>query len=252
MLTDSHTHLPQIEQRGLDLVSLLEGYSKTFSWIIDAGVDQRDFERRLEIAARFPFVRLACGIHPTSSESPENQIRIVTDQLSRCRAVAIGETGIDRYHDRTPLEIQEEMFRLQLELACETGLPVIIHNREADEDIVRILGDYPRLSGGVMHCFSGRYETLKVLLDRNFFFSFAGNLTYKKSDDIRDAAKRTPEDRILCETDAPWLAPQSMRGKDNHPGLIDETCRLLAEIRRIDYGQLLKQLETNFVDLFNP
>lgn len=252
MLTDSHTHLPQIEQRGIDLISLLETLSGSFRWILDAGVDGRDFDRRIELESRFPFIRMACGIHPTSSEDPERQILLVREQLDRCRAVAIGETGIDRFHDRAPLPVQEKMFRLQLELACEKKLPVIIHNREADDDIIRILADYPALPGGVMHCFSGDFDRLSPLLDRGFYFSFAGNLTYKKSDAIREAAVKTPLDRILAETDAPWLAPQSMRGKDNHPGLITETFRLLAELKSIPLDQLETRIEDNFNALFKP
>ena len=248
-LFDTHFHARQSIEVLLSTV-----FSAGLTGAVEVAVDEKDFDRRLEIAASYPRIHLSAGIHPSSSgiENGNFQSRFSTirEQITHPSVVAIGETGLDFFRDYVPQDRQEASFRYHLDLAVETGLPVIIHNRAADDRVLALV----RESGcrhGVFHCFSSGWETARRALELGFYISFAGNLTYKKTEEIREAASKIPSDRVLVETDAPYLSPQPVRGRTNHPGHIGYTLETLAEIRRDDIEKLAAITVENSIALFS-
>ena len=247
-LYDSHFHALQGVE-GLLSTAFLSGLCGA----VEVAVDEHHFDRRLEITKLYPQLHLSAGIHPSSSGVENGNLKsrftMVREQATHPRVVAIGETGLDFFRDYAPEDRQEEAFRYHLELAVETGLPVIIHNRAADDRVLAIL----RESGcrcGVFHCFSSGRQTAVQALELGFHVSFAGNLTYRKAEEIREAAAIIPSDRLLVETDAPYLSPQPVRGRMNHPGHIGYTLETLAEIRHDDPEELAKIMVANSLKLF--
>lgn len=247
-LYDSHFHALQGVAKLLS-AAFLSGLCGA----VEVAVDEHHFDRRLEFTKLYPQLNLSAGIHPSSSGVENGNLRsrftMVREQAAHPSVVAIGESGLDFYRDYAPQDRQEEAFRYHLELAVETGLPIIIHNRAADDRVLAIL----RESGcrcGVFHCFSSGWETAVQALDLGFHISFAGNLTYRKTEEIREAAAGIPSDRLLVETDAPYLSPQPVRGQMNHPGHIGYTLEALAEIRHDDPEELAKIMVKNSIELF--
>lgn len=233
--------------------ALSRAFEKNLEGAIEVAVDEVNFEKRLELANKFPKLLLSAGIHPSSSESEsgswEERFALIRMQAASPSVVAIGETGLDFFRDYAPKDIQERAFRDHLELAAETDLPVIIHNRSADEDVLRLVSE-SKCRKGVFHCFSSDIDTAKTALDLGFYVSFAGNLTYKKTEMIREAAAGMPSDRLLIETDSPYLSPQLVRGRSNHPGHLGYTLEVLAEIRREDPERLAERTVINSGTLF--
>lgn len=202
----------------------------------------------LELADRHPGVYASLGIHPHEAGSAEaGQIDELRTLLAHDRAVAVGETGLDHFRDYAPHEAQRRLFDSQLELATELGKPVVIHTRAADEDTLSALANF----GGtvVLHCFSSP-GMLDTGLERGWYFSFAGNLTYPKAPELRDAARLIPRDRLLVETDSPYLSPQPVRGRQNEPAFVMHTLAVLAETRGDDVAALGEQIDANANDAF--
>src|SRR5918912_1193336 len=173
---------------------------------------------------------------------------------SSSRIIAWGEIGLDYHYDHSPREVQREVFVKQLRLARSFGLPVIIHSREADEDTVRILraewGE-EALQGGIMHCFGGGTEMALGVLALGFMISFAGNVTFKKAENLRDVARSVPPDRLLIETDCPYLAPVPYRGRRNEPARVVEVARCLAELHGVDVAEMGRITTSNFMRFFH-
>ena len=195
-----------------------------------------------EIARRHEGVYVAAGVHPHQAADGEDPRLIVGAD-----AVAVGEIGLDFFRDYAPRDEQRRLFALQLDLAVELGKPVVIHSRAADEETARMLEGF---SGRVvLHCFSSP-ELLPVALERGYYVSFAGNVTYPKADDLRAAAMRVPADRLLAETDSPYLSPQPVRGKRNEPAHVVHTVAALAEARGEDVDELGGQIDANASAVF--
>jgi len=199
--------------------------------------------------ARLPGVRWSAGLHPNDSGSLAEQWPAIEEMARDPACTAIGETGVDCFRDRTPLPQQIASLRMHLQLARELDLPVIFHCREAFEPLFDVLEQEGQICG-VMHCFSGGPREAKRALDLGLYLSFAGPLTYKKSDELREACAFTPADRVLVETDAPFLAPQSQRGKRNEPALVVETLAKLAEVRELSLDDAAALTFDNAVRLF--
>ncbi|HLQ46133.1 MAG TPA: TatD family hydrolase, partial [Planctomycetaceae bacterium] len=181
------------------------------------------------------------GIHPNYAvQAKPGDWEIIEELVSSPKVVAIGETGLDRYWDHTPFEVQLDYFRRQIELAGRRQLPFIVHCREAEADVVAVLREAARTGQlkGVMHSFCGSAETLAVALDVGLHISFAGMLTFKKNEPLRQLAKRVPHDRLLVETDSPYLAPLPHRGKRNEPSFVRHTAECLAEV----HGKTLDEM----------
>ncbi|MEC8252963.1 MAG: TatD family hydrolase [Planctomycetota bacterium] len=199
--------------------------------------------------ARLPGVRWSAGLHPNDSEAFDEQWEEIQALARAPGCAAVGETGLDCFRDRTPLDQQVRSMRAHLALARELDRPVIFHCRDAFEPLFRVLEDEAPVRG-VMHCFSGGVEEARRSLELGLYLSFAGPLTYKKNDALREACAFAPADRVLVETDAPFLPPQSRRGKRNEPALIIETLEKLAEVRGLSLEDAAAQTFENAIQLF--
>jgi TatD DNase family protein len=183
----------------------------------------------LELAGRHVGVFACLGVHPHEAGGPEaGRLDELRDMLGSERAVAVGETGLDYFRDYAPRQAQRRLFEAQLALANEVGKPVVIHTRAADEDTVAVLTGFPGTV--ILHCFSSP-ALLEPALERGWYASFAGNVTYPKAPELREAAARVPSGRLLAETDSPYLAPQAVRGRRNEPAFVMHTLAVLAEAR---------------------
>lgn len=250
---DSHFHILEMERKGMDVPAMLKNsFLNGLSYALDVAVSEEGFGKRISYKKDFPQLFFAAGIHPSSVNDIETQIASVENQIDSCSDVrAIGETGIDLFRDSTPLDKQRESFIAHIDLASKKNLPLIIHSREADNEIKDILQEYSlsltQNIPGVFHCFSSDYKMAQFALDKGFFISFAGNVTYKKSEEIRNVARRIPIESILVETDSPYLSPQKVRGSLNHPGHLEYTLPFIAELKGLEPEVLALQIENNFL-----
>ncbi|WP_455382635.1 TatD family hydrolase [Salinispira pacifica] len=250
---DSHCHLHIIAAKGADAGALLKSaFDRGAAWIMDVGVDLDTVEARERITSQFPRVLETQGLYPSQAERPD--IESLVDRLeSLCalkRPAAIGEIGLDFYRDYADRSRQRELFRRQLTLAGKQSLPVVIHNRDADEETIEELRAAALERTGVMHCFAGDIAFARRCLDAGYYISFAGNVTFKKAAGLREVAAFVPSDRLLLETDAPYLAPVPMRGRTNHPLLVNHTYAAVAEVRKVPADQLAADIVVNFERLF--
>lgn len=212
------------------------------------------FERAAELAEKHSEIYAAVGVHPHDAKLFDDQAEQVLLSLVRKskRVIAWGEIGLDYHYDHSPREVQREVFRRQLRLAREQNLPVVIHSREADDDTISILSEeltgYER--GGVLHCFGGSLAMAQSAIELGFFISFAGNLTFKKAEDLREVAGQLSLDRLLIETDCPYLTPVPFRGKRNEPARVVETARCLATLHGKELEAIGRITSENFSNLF--
>jgi TatD DNase family protein len=211
-------------------------------------------ERAVEVAERYEDVYAAVGVHPHDARLFNDRAaqRIQALVKKSPRVIAWGEIGLDYHYDNSPRDVQREVFAEQLRLAREAGLPVVIHSREADEDTVSILRD--ELSGakrrGVMHCFGGSRRMMEMVVELGFMISFAGNVTFKKAEDLREVARNVPLERLLVETDCPFLTPVPFRGRRNEPARVVEVARFLAELRGMTLEEMGRLTSDNFARFF--
>jgi TatD DNase family protein len=222
--------------------------------IIVPAIDLAGCSQVLDLAERFEEVYAAVGVHPNSTAGWQDHW---IDELRRLsqheKVVAIGEIGLDYYRDRAPKQTQQRALELQLRLAAELALPVILHNRESSQDLLRLLSGSPlngRESPGVLHSFSASWETARSALDMGFYLGFTGPVTYPKADALRQVVARAPRERILMETDAPFLAPQKFRGKRNEPGYVTEVAQRVGLIWGVELTQVGRLTSDNAVRLF--
>jgi len=212
------------------------------------------FERAVTLADEHPAIYAAVGVHPHDAKLFNDLAeKLLLDLVKQSkRVVAWGEIGLDYHYDHSPRDVQREVFRQQLRLAREANLPVIVHSREADEDTIRIMSE--ELSGydraGVMHCFGGSLPMARAAIGLGFYISFAGNLTFKKAEELRDIARQLPLSRLLIETDCPYLTPVPYRGKRNEPARVIETARCLAELHGKELEEIGQITSGNFTRLF--
>jgi len=245
---DSHAHLDHCSRDEADLIADAEraGVRR----VLAIGMDGASCRAALAAAEAFPQVHAAIGRHPNSATGFDDADLAELEALAAHeRCAAIGETGLDHYRDHTPREDQVRAFAAQMELARRAGKPVVIHTRAAEDDTLAMLAEHAAGLRVVMHCFS-MPDRLDECLDRGYWISFAGNVTYPKSDELRAAAARVPEDRLLVETDAPYLAAQPVRGQENEPRHVVHTARVLAETRGVEYGELEAAIERNAAEVF--
>ena len=253
-MIDTHFHGLIMQQKGMDARGILQQASaEGLTGGIDIGLTPGDFAERHTLFTHIPGILFSAGCYP--SEVEKETVGTLLDTLhtvllENIALSAIGEIGLDWHWDYGSRTDQKDLLAGQLELAKEFDLPVCIHNREADTDILDILsGDLPP-RGGILHCFSSDYTTAKKLLDLGMYISFAGNLTYKNNADLRTTAAKIPLNRIFLETDSPYLSPQKRRGTPNHPGHIGYTYEVLALVKGIGMPQMKEQVANNFHELF--
>jgi TatD DNase family protein len=243
---DSHAHL---DWDGVDTTGVIErAHAAGVRGIVAIGVGLDSSRRALEIAAETPGIVAALGIHPHDAGGEDaSRLDELRALLADPNAVAVGEIGLDYFRDHAPRDRQHAVFRAQLELASELGLPVVIHSRAADDDTADILAGFTGTV--VLHCFSSP-RLLPVALERDYYVSFAGNATYKNAPELRIAASQVPAERILAETDSPYLAPQPVRGEPNEPAYVMHTLAALAQARGESEAELERQIEQNAARVF--
>jgi len=245
-VTDTHAHLDACEEPADELVA--RAREAGVGTIVSVGSGLESCRETLAIAARHDGVFAALGIHPhQAADEGDDRLAELRELLDDDTAVAVGETGLDYYRDYAPRDRQLALFERQLELAAELGKPVVIHTRAASDDTAAALEPF----GGtvVLHCFSAP-ELLPVAVDRGYYVSFAGNLTYRNAGELRDAARAVPADRLLVETDSPYLSPQPKRGRPNEPANVVHTAAALAGARGADPAALAAQLDANAAAAF--
>jgi TatD DNase family protein len=217
--------------------------------VITVGSGIESCRAALEIAEREPGVFAALGIHPHQAGGAEaERLGELAELLARDHAVAVGETGLDFYRDWAPPGRQRGLFAAQLELAAEHGKPIVIHNRDADSETAELLAAFQGTV--ILHCFSSP-ALLEPALERGYYVSFAGNVTYPSAEELREAAKRIPAERILVETDSPYLAPVPRRGRPNEPANVVHTLAALARVRGEDPGELAARIDANATAAFS-
>jgi TatD DNase family protein len=254
MLIDSHCHLefPEL-QREIDAVIARAG-AAGIARMVTISTRVRRHDTLLAITERFAPVYCSVGTHPHhAAEESEVMLDELRERASRPKVVAIGEAGLDYFYDRSPRNVQERVFRTHIAAARDSGLPLVIHTRDADVDMMRILEDETgdQSFTAVLHCFSSGRELAERAIALGHYLSFTGILTYKKSDELRTIAASLPADRIMVETDAPYLAPQSRRGKRNEPSFVVETAKVLADTRGVSFDTIARETTDNFFRLFN-
>ena len=248
---DTHAHLtdPAFKE-GIDSV-ISEANKNDVEYMINICCDIKSIESGLKTVYGKKNVFTAIGLHPNYADRiKQDDLKYVKECLEKhANIAAIGETGLDYYRDTSGKKQQKELFRKHIEWALEFDLPIIIHNREAHKDILDIIKDYS-INRGVIHCFSGTLEFAQTCLNRGFYISFAGNLTYPSAPDLRQVAKDIPNDRILIETDCPYLAPQAVRGKRNQPSFLKYTALELAKVKGLDAEEVACHTTENAKRLF--
>lgn len=254
MIVDSHTHLTDRSLAG-DIEHFLgEARAVGVTAILTVGTTLESSREAIALAERFPEIRAAVGLHPNNccNSRPEDWSYI--EQLCRHpRVAALGESGLDKHWDDCPWKVQVDYFRRHLALSRETELPVVIHTRQCAEETLEILRQEAQLGQlrGVMHSFTGPQLVAEACLELGLYISFAGMVTYKNATEIRNIARVIPADRILVETDSPYLTPHPLRGKrPNHPALVAHTLRHLAEVRHVAADVLARQTTANAERLF--
>ncbi len=249
MLIDTHAHL-----------EMLEGIPDVIERARDAGLerivavssDLISSKKSLGIANDFSIVYAAVGVHPHEASSFNEEVLSDIEYLgTEQKVVAIGETGLDYHYTHSPRDIQISSFRKHIELAKKLNLPLIIHVRDAHDDVLKIIKEEDAWETmGVIHCFTGDYETAKRYINEGFYISFSGMVTFKNADEIREAARKIPIERMLIETDSPYLAPIPFRGKRNEPSYVKYVAEKIAELRGVSPGKIEEETTTNAKNLF--
>jgi TatD DNase family protein len=252
MFIDAHCHL-EMEAFDKDRDQVIaKCLAEGLTYILTVGTEERYFDKVLTLVDRYPALYGAVGIHPhNSGDFTDGLARRMKGLLSHEKIVACGEIGLDFFRDYAPREIQREAFRRQIDLALGSGLPIIIHSRDARDETIAILQEFGKDRWlGVIHCYSYDLETARRLLDMGFHLSIPGTITYKNAGELAEVVRYVPVERLLPETDAPFLTPMPHRGKRNAPFMVKLTVSRMAEIKAIHVGDLASSLCRNFVKLF--
>jgi TatD DNase family protein len=247
---DSHTHLDHCldgDQRTMRDASRLvrEAAEASVCLMVQSGTDVGSSLWAVALASAFPQVWATVGFHPHDAKSAdEDALAAIAALTAHPRVVGVGEVGLDFYRDNSPRAVQREIFRWHAELAQDASLPLIVHSREAEQETLDLLAEYAEGLTVVLHCFS-MPARLDELVERGYFLSFAGNVTYKKATDLQEAAARVPSELLLLETDAPYLAPEPRRGRPNAPAQVVDTYRFVAGLRGMSAEELGDQVLAN-------
>ena len=250
MLFDTHAHLndPAFDP---DREELMAGLAdKGIGYVMNAGCSLSSSKDIIQMAENYPWLYASVGSHPDSADEVNEDVIEEYRQLCRHEKVkAIGEIGLDYYYEDIPREIQKNAFRMQMALAQEVDLPVIIHEREAHDDGMRIVKEFPKVKG-VFHCYSGSAEMARQLVNMGWYIGFTGVLTFKNARKAVETAASIPLDRIVLETDCPFMAPEPFRGKRNDPGYLPKMAEKLAEIRGISVEEAITATTENAKRLY--
>lgn len=253
-LVDSHCHL-NFDALNDDLDGVLSrAGERGVATMLAIGTKLAEFPEVLAIAEAHDHIFCTVGVHPHEAENEAGiAVEALIKRAAHPRVVGIGETGLDFYYDNAPRDLQRANFRTHIEAARETGLPLVVHTREADEDTAAILAEEMGKGPftGVIHCFTASRKFAEQALELGFYISFSGIVTFKNAADIQDTAKMVPEDRFLVETDAPYLAPVPNRGKTCEPAFVADTAAFVAELRGVTPDEIARSTSDNFFRLFS-
>ncbi|ENH96117.1 hypothetical protein J416_12577 [Gracilibacillus halophilus YIM-C55.5] len=247
MLFDTHVHL-NIEQFDQDREEVLKRAQEAgVAYMVIVGFDHETIPKAIELAEQNDHMYAAVGWHPVDAiDMTDKELQWLEELASHPKVVALGEMGLDYHWDKSPKDIQKEVFRQQIHLAKKVNLPIIIHNREATEDIIAILQEENASQvGGVMHCYNDSVDYVDTCLDMNFYISLGGPVTFKNATLPKEVAKYVPNDRLMVETDCPFLAPHPNRGKRNEPAYVKLVAEKVAEIRETDVDTIAQMTTAN-------
>lgn len=254
MLIDSHCHLDRLDLApyGGELAALLDDASRQgLAGVLCVAVNWEAYPAMRRLIAQYPRVWASVGVHPDETQGHDPSVDELTECANDERVIAIGETGLDYYREAGAAAAQQARFRRHIQAARAVRKPLIIHTRAARADTVRILREEGAGEvGGVLHCFTEDWETAQAALDLNFYVSFSGIVTFKNAAELRAVAKLIPADRLLIETDAPYLTPAPLRGKANYPHYVKYVAECLAEVRQVPAGEIAARSAENFHRLF--
>lgn len=255
-LVDSHCHINMLDlsefDNNMDNV-ITQADANGVEHMLCVCCELNDLPALHQLAERYPNISISTGIHPNTIMQDELNADQLVALASHSACIAIGETGLDYFRTETvdALDIQRQRFREHIQAAIASSKPLIIHTRQAAEDTLMLMAEEGASEiGGVMHCFSENWDIARRALDMNFYISFSGIVTFKNATQLHDVAKKVPLDRMLIETDAPYLAPVPFRGKQNHPALVKHVARALSDLRQMDYETLAAATTANFYQCF--
>lgn len=252
-LVDSHCHLNYKEFSDLD-VFIKRAFDNDVRTMMTIGTKRSDFEEVTRIASAYPSIYASIGVHPHEAEHHADlSVGELVAWCAHPKVIGLGETGLDYYYEHSPKDIQQQLFRTHIEAARQTGLPLIVHSRDADEDTVAILHEEYEKGAfkGLIHCFSSSKYLSDKSIEIGFLISLSGIITFKKSDELRNIAKDIPLSSLLVETDAPYLTPMPHRGKPNEPAYTRYVAQTVAEIKSTTIEEVAKVTSSNFFKLFS-
>lgn len=252
MYIDTHVHL-NADQYEEDLQEVINrALEANVTRMVVVGFDRKTIEKAMQLAADYTFIYAVIGWHPVDAiDCTEEDLQWIEELSANEKVVGIGETGLDYYWDKSPKDVQQALFRKQIRLAQKVKLPIIIHNREATEDVVQILHEEEaHLTGGIMHCYGGSVETAKQCIDMNFMISLGGPVTFKNAKKPKEVATEIPLEHLLIETDAPYLAPHPHRGKRNEPALVTLVAEEIARLKGISVEEVAAATTQNAKKFF--
>lgn len=251
-MIDSHAHLDD-KQFNYDRDSIIKDLKENYiAYFINPASDMESSRNSLELSEKYEFIFSAVGVHPHEAEDFTDEMLVELREMAKNdKVVAIGEIGLDYYYDNSPRDIQKDVFRRQMKLAKELNLPVIIHSRDAYGDTFDILNEFKGEVIGVMHCYSGSIEMAERYMSLGYYISFAGPVTFKNATNVKDTATKVPMDRMLIETDSPYLTPAPNRGKRNEPKYVKYVAETIANLREMPLSDLVESTRNNTIKLFN-
>ena len=252
MFIDSHCHLdfPELANRLDEVLARMQDNQVTHALCVS--VNMQDFPRVLALAEAHTHLYASVGVHPDYPDVTEPSVEELVRVAQHPKIVAIGETGLDYYRLTGDLEWQRQRFRNHIQAAIKCSKPLIIHTRSAAEDTIRLMQEEGAdKAGGVMHCFTESWEVAQAALDFGFYISFSGIVTFKNAKALKEVAQKVPLERMLIETDSPYLAPVPFRGKTNEPGFVKHVAEEIARLRNCDVDIIAQQTTNNFIKLFN-
>ncbi|TFJ93011.1 TatD family hydrolase [Lentibacillus salicampi] len=253
MLFDTHVHL-NADQFFEDREETIQrAFDAGVNYMVVVGFDRQTIPLAIEIAEQHDTIYAAVGWHPVDAvDMTDEDLDWIEELSGHPKVVAIGEMGLDYHWDKSPRDVQKDVFRKQIALAKKVNMPIIIHNREATEDIMELLQEEKASEiGGIMHCYNDSAEYVQRFLDMNFYISLGGPVTFKNATLPKDVAVEVPLDRLLVETDAPFLAPHPNRGKRNEPAYVKLVAEKIAELREMPFGELSDVTTKNALEFFN-
>ena len=252
MLVDSHCHIPMLGKE-MDVNQVIANAKALgVEHMLCVSVDLETYPEILSLAEQHERIYASVGVHPNTRMQEEVSQETLVELASNEHVIAIGETGLDYFRSEGDLEWQRERFRTHIKAAKSVNKPLIIHTRNVGEDITRILKEEGADEvGGVMHCFVEDWETAQKAMEMNFYISFSGIVTFKNAKEVQEVAKQVPLERMLVETDSPYLTPMPYRGKPNQPGYTRYVAEFIAELKGISFEQVAEQTTANFFNLFN-